>query len=184
MTHRTTFTRRAAWAAISGVALIPGMAFAQQAPAAWPQKPIRLVVGFSAGGATDVVARIIAPKLGEQLGQPVVVDNRAGANGNVGAEIVARAPADGYTLYVFTIGNTINASLYAKLGYDPAKDFEPIGLIAKITNVLVVNPNLPIKSLTTTCGTPRYRRTASPSPPRAAALPFTCRGRCSRCARA
>ncbi|WP_406623917.1 Bug family tripartite tricarboxylate transporter substrate binding protein [Acidovorax sp. SDU_ACID1] len=147
MTHRTTFTRRAAWAAISGVALIPGMAFAQQAPAAWPQKPIRLVVGFSAGGATDVVARIIAPKLGEQLGQPVVVDNRAGANGNVGAEIVARAPADGYTLYVFTIGNTINASLYAKLGYDPAKDFEPIGLIAKITNVLVVNPNLPIKSL-------------------------------------
>jgi len=116
-------------------------------PDAWPSRPIKLVVGYAAGGATDVIARLVAVKLGERLGQPVVVDNRAGANSNVGAEVVAKAPPDGYTLYVFTIANTINASLYAKLGYDPQKDFEPIGLIAKIPNILVVNNNLPIKSI-------------------------------------
>lgn len=115
--------------------------------AAWPNKPIRLVVGYAAGGATDVIARIVGIKLGEQLGQAVVIDNRAGANSNIGAELVARSPADGYTLYVFTIANTINASLYDKLGYDPLKDFEPIGLIAKIPNILVVNEKLPVKSV-------------------------------------
>ena len=116
-------------------------------PDAWPSRPIKLVVGYAAGGATDVIARLVAVKLGERLGQPVVVDNRAGANSNVGAEVVAKSPPDGYTLYVFTIANTINASLYARLGYDPQKDFEPIGLIAKIPNILVVNNNLPIKSI-------------------------------------
>jgi tripartite-type tricarboxylate transporter receptor subunit TctC len=115
--------------------------------AAWPNKPIRLVVGYAAGGATDVIARIVGVKLGEQLGQSVVIDNRAGANSNIGAEVVARSPADGYTLYVFTIANTINASLYDKLSYDPLKDFEFIGLIAKIPNILVVNEKLPIKSV-------------------------------------
>lgn len=113
----------------------------------WPTKPIKLVVGYAAGGATDVVARLVATRMGTELGQPVVVDNRTGANSNVGAELVARAPADGYTLYVFTIANTINATLYNKLGYDPAKDFEPIGLIAKIPNLLVVNPSLPVQSV-------------------------------------
>lgn len=116
-------------------------------PTAWPTKPIRLVVGYAAGGATDVVARLVGVKLGEVVGQPVVVDNRAGANSNLGAEAVAKATPDGYTLYVYTIANTINATLYAKLGYDPQKDFEPIGLIAKIPNILVVNNNLPIKSV-------------------------------------
>ena len=119
----------------------------QAQPSAWPAKPIKLVVGYAAGGATDVIARIIAVKVGEQLGQSVIVDNRSGANSNVGAEIVARSPGDGYTLYVYTIANTINASLYDKLSYDPLKDFEPIGLIAKIANILVVNPKLPIKSV-------------------------------------
>ena len=116
-------------------------------PAAWPARPVRLVVGYAAGGATDVIARLVAARMGEQLGQSVVVDNRTGANSNVGAEAVARAPADGYTLYVYTIANTINATLYPKLGYDPVKDFEPIGMIAKIPNILVVNPKLPIKNL-------------------------------------
>lgn len=115
--------------------------------AAWPNKPIKLVVGYAAGGATDVIARIVGAKLGEQLGQSIVIDNRAGANSNIAAEAVARAPADGYTLFVFTIANTINASLYDKLSYDPLKDFEPIGLIAKVPNILVVNEKLPIKSL-------------------------------------
>ncbi len=116
-------------------------------PPAWPARPVKLVVGYAAGGATDVIARLVAVKLGEQLGQPVLVDNRAGANSNLGAEVVAKSPPDGYTLYVYTIANTINASLYGKLGYDPQKDFEPIGLIAKIPNILVVNNSLPIKSV-------------------------------------
>ena len=113
----------------------------------WPTKPIKLVVGYAAGGATDVVARLVANKMGGELGQSIIVDYRTGANSNVGAEIVARAPADGYTLYVYTIANTINASLYNKLGYDPIKDFEPIGMMAKIPNLLVVNPSLPIHSV-------------------------------------
>ncbi len=140
------FARRAALAALVAAVCAPGLVGAQST-AAWPQKPVTLVVGYAAGGATDVIARLVATKLGEQLGQPVVVDNRPGANSNLGAQIVAKAAPDGYTLYVYTIANTINASLYAKLGYDPVKDFEPIGLIAKIPNILVVNNNVPIKSV-------------------------------------
>ncbi len=137
-----------ACAAATALAAPPAQAQPQpQAAGAWPTRPVRLVVGYAAGGATDVIARIVAVKLGERLGQPVVVDNRAGANSNVGAEVVAKSPADGYTLYVFTIANTINASLYGRLGYDPQKDFEPIGLIAKIPNILVVNNQLPVKSV-------------------------------------
>lgn len=127
------------------VTLAAGAAQAQPAP--WPAKPIRLVVGYAAGGATDQIARLVATRLSDQLGQQVVVDNRAGANGNLGAEAVAKAGADGYTLYVYTVANTINASLYAKLAYEPLKDFEPIGLIAKIPNILVVHPALPIASV-------------------------------------
>ena len=130
-------------AALTFTAALP----AQAQPAAWPSKPIKLVVGYAAGGATDVIARIVAVELGKQLGQPILVDTRAGATSTVGAAVVARAPADGYTLYVYTIANTINASLYDKLGYDPLKDFEPMGLIAKVPNILVVNPQLPIKTL-------------------------------------
>ena len=146
-TPATTAPRRRllalAAAAIACTATLP----LQAQTTGWPSKPVKLVVGYAAGGATDVIARLVAVKLGDQLGQPVVVDNRAGANSNVGAETVARAPADGYTLYVYTIANTINATLYPKLGYDPVKDFEPIGMIAKIPNILVVNPKLPIKNL-------------------------------------
>jgi tripartite-type tricarboxylate transporter receptor subunit TctC len=145
MTFHNTSRRRllALAAALTCSAALP----LQAQPSAWPAKPIKLVVGYAAGGATDVIARIIAIKLGEQLGQSVIVDNRSGANSNVGAEIVARSPADGYTLYVYTIANTINASLYDKLSYDPLKDFEPIGLIAKVPNILVVNEKSPIKSV-------------------------------------
>ncbi len=144
-TITTTAPRRRLLALAAAIACTA--AWPLHAQTTWPAKPVKLVVGYAAGGATDVVARLIAVKLGDQLGQPVVVDNRAGANSNVGAENVARAPADGYTLYVYTIANTINASLYTKLGYDPVKDFEPIGMIAKIPNILVVNPKLPVKSL-------------------------------------
>ena len=114
---------------------------------AWPTKPIKIIVGYSAGGATDVLARLVSVGMGNTLGQSIVVENRPGANSNVGAEIVARSTPDGYTLYAFSIANTINATLYPNLSYDPIKDFEPIGMIAKIPNILVVNPNLPVKTL-------------------------------------
>lgn len=138
-------TRRHLLALAAGLATLA--APSAHAEATWPAKPVRLVVGYAAGGATDVIARVVAAKLGEQLGQQVIVDNKAGANSNLGAEAVARATPDGYTLYVFTIANTINSSLYAKLNYDAQKDFEPIGLIGKIPNLLVVNSSLPIKTV-------------------------------------
>ena len=113
----------------------------------WPSKPIKIIVGYSAGGATDVLTRLVSVSMSNTLGQSIVVENRPGANSNVGAEIVARSPADGYTLYAFSIANTINATLYPNLSYDPIKDFEPIGMIAKIPNILVVNPSLPVKTV-------------------------------------
>ncbi len=130
-------------AALAFVAAMP----AHAQTSAWPDKPVKLVVGYPAGGATDVIARLIAAKLGEQLGQAVIVDNRPGANSNVSAQFVAHAPADGYTLYMYSVAQTINAALYPKLGYDPQKDFAPIGMIAKIPNILVVNVALPVKTV-------------------------------------
>ena len=122
-------------------------AFAQSNADDYPNKPVRLVVGYAAGGATDVIARLVADKLGRELDQTIIVENRSGANSNVGALAVAKAAPDGYTLYMYTIANTINNTLYNDLGYDPAKDFAPVGLIAKIPNVLVVNPSLPVKTV-------------------------------------
>ena len=137
--------RLLASAAAAALCLAPMAGFSQPAP--YPNKPVRLVVGYAAGGATDVIARLLAIKLGEQLGQPFLVDNRAGANSNVGADIVTHAPPDGYTLYLFTIANTINAALYDKLNFDAQKDFDPVGLIARVPNILVVNPKLPIRTV-------------------------------------
>ena len=106
----------------------------------WPSRPVKIVVPFAPGGTTDILARAIAPELSKAFGQQFVVDNRAGAGGNVGAEIVARSPNDGYTLLMGTVGtHGINKALYAKLPYDPQKDFEPITLVAGVPNVMVVN---------------------------------------------
>jgi len=114
----------------------------------YPDKSIRLVVPFPAGGPTDMVARPLAQFLGEQLKQTVVVDNRGGAGGSIGAEVVAKAPADGYTLLMATVGTqAINATLYRKLGYDPVKDFTPISLVAAAPVALVVNPSVPVSSV-------------------------------------
>jgi tripartite-type tricarboxylate transporter receptor subunit TctC len=110
---------------------------------AWPVKPIRMIVPYPAGGSGDIVARTIAQKMSEGLGQAVIVENRAGANGNIGTEAVARAPADGYTLLLATdIQFAISPALGVKLPYDPAKDFEPISLVAFVNLVLVANPAL------------------------------------------
>lgn len=132
-------------AATTGLACL-GLPAAAQTPG-WPAKPVRLLVGYAPGGATDQVARLVAPRLAKQLGQAVVVDNKAGASSNVAAEAAARSAADGYTLFVYTVANTINASLYTRLAYDPLKDFEPIGLMARIPNILVVNPAVPAQTV-------------------------------------
>ncbi len=116
--------------------------------AAWPAKPITYVVPFTPGGSTDVIGRTIAQKLGELLKQPVVVENKPGAAGAVGAGYVAKSKPDGYTLFGGTIStHAINASLYKNLPYDPVKDFEPITLVATLPNVLYVNPSLGVNSV-------------------------------------
>ncbi|HEY9279745.1 MAG TPA: tripartite tricarboxylate transporter substrate binding protein [Eoetvoesiella sp.] len=121
--------------------------FSTNAFAAYPDHPIRLVVGFSAGGSTDVVARILAKEMGDALGQPVVVENRPGAGSNIGTEIVARAAPDGYTLYMVAVTSAINQTLYKDLRFDLVKDFAPVALAVKVPNVLVVNPKVPVKSV-------------------------------------
>ena len=106
----------------------------------WPNKPVRIVVPFAAGGTTDILARAVAPELSKAFGQQFVVDNRAGAGGNVGSDLVAKAPGDGYTLLMGTVGtHGINKSLYAKMPFDPQKDFAPITLVAGVPNVMVMN---------------------------------------------
>ena len=114
----------------------------------YPDKPIRLIVPFPAGGATDLMARSLGQKLAERLGQPVTIDNCAGAGGGIGAEAVAVAAPDGYTLLFATMGSlTINPSLYKNLRYDPVKSFEPLTLTHNTSNLLVVNPSVPAKSV-------------------------------------
>jgi tripartite-type tricarboxylate transporter receptor subunit TctC len=114
----------------------------------YPNKPIRLMVPFPPGGSTDIVARIVAQKLGTQLGQSLVIENRGGAGGTLGTAVVAKAPADGYTLVVGTTSTHVVApSVYQKLEYDPVKDFAPISLIAVTPYLLVVNPAVPAKTL-------------------------------------
>jgi tripartite-type tricarboxylate transporter receptor subunit TctC len=110
------------------------------AQATWPTKPVKIVVPFAPGGTTDILARAMAPELSRAFGQQFIVENRAGAGGNVGADLVAKAPADGYTLLMATVGtHGINKALYDKLPYDPVKDFAPITLVAGVPNVMVMN---------------------------------------------
>ena len=125
--------------------ILLGQAHAQTA---WPAKPIRMIVGFAAGGSTDVTARIIAQALSERLGQPVVVENRGGAGSNIGAEAVAKADPDGYTLLMATSSTfAANPNLYKSLPFDVQKDFAPITVTAFIPNLLVVNPSVPANNV-------------------------------------
>jgi tripartite-type tricarboxylate transporter receptor subunit TctC len=116
-------------------------------PGGYPQKPIRFLVPFAPGGTTDLLARLVAQRMGEELGQALVVDNRGGAGGTIAAELVARAPGDGYTLKMNHQGMTFNATLYPKLTFDTAKAFAAIGQLGITPNVLVLNNALPAKSL-------------------------------------
>jgi tripartite-type tricarboxylate transporter receptor subunit TctC len=141
---RMNTTRRLCLALAAGT-LLAGPAAAQDK---WPSKPITYVVPFPAGGTTDILARLIAQKLGPVLGTTIIVDNKGGAGGSVGSEMASRAAPDGYTLLGGTISShAINVSLYPKIGYDPIKSFEPITLIGTNPTVLVVNPGSPYKTL-------------------------------------
>ncbi len=133
---------------VSPIVAISLAAFACIAGAqSYPVKPVRMIIAFPPGGPTDLVGRIIAAKLTEQTGQQFIVENRAGAGGNIGSEFVAKAAPDGYTILYNTSGVTIAQSVYPKLGYDVVRDFTPVVLAATVPLVLVVNPSLPSKSV-------------------------------------
>jgi len=121
------------------------LVLATGARAEYPERPIRVIVPFPAGGVTDVVARLAAERLTADLGQQVIVDNKAGAGGMIGGEFVAKAAPDGYTLLLTTPNHTINAALRAKMPYDTEKDFEPISILGQVPMLLVTHPSLPVK---------------------------------------
>ena len=132
----------------SAVAIAAGLLAAPMtAAAAYPEQPIRLSVGFSAGGTTDVVARIIGKEIGEILGQPVVVENRPGGGSNIATEAAVRAKPDGYNLYMVAVTSAINQTLYKNLKWDLVKDFKPVALAVRVPNMLVVNPKVPAKNV-------------------------------------
>ena len=141
-----TFNRfLAGVAAAAAIGAAAGAVGAAQAP--YPTKPVRMIVPFAPGGPTDVIARVVAQKLAEAWNNQVVVDNRAGAGGNIGMGLAATAPADGYTIAVVSSSYVVNPSLYAKIPYDPFKSFVPVTNIAASPNVFVAHPSVPAKTM-------------------------------------
>jgi tripartite-type tricarboxylate transporter receptor subunit TctC len=140
--------KRLVFALLAGVSIAAPHAHAQGSAAKFPERPIRLVVGFPPGGATDILARILSQHMPESIGQPVVVDNRGGASGTIAAAMVAKAPPDGYTIMMVPSGPyTISASTYSNLPYDAVRDFQGVSLLAWVTNVIVVPQASPVKTL-------------------------------------
>ena len=140
-----SFRRRSLLAAAVAGPMVSRAGWAQ---AAYPSKQIRMVVPFAAAGTTDLLGRIVAQYLTEVWGQQVIVDNKTGAGGNVGAELVAKAPPDGYTLLLGTVGTAVtNQYLYKNMPYDSVKSFAPVALVGEVANVLAVHPSFPAKSL-------------------------------------
>jgi len=129
---------------LAALVLWGGQAFAQTA---YPGKPLKLILPFPPGGGTDILGRVIAERLGVSLGQPVIVENRGGAGGNVGAEAAAKSPPDGYTMVLVAPSLAISPSLYTKLNYDPLKDLAPVTLVGVVPNVLITDPAIPAKDL-------------------------------------
>lgn len=130
--------------AAATLVLVSPAALAQQA---WPVKPVRMLIPWPPGGSNDVAGRIVAPRMAEALGQPVTIENRGGAAGTVGADVVARAEPDGYTLMLHSVTHLSNAALYPKLSYDTVKDFTPIGMVSTQPTLLVVHPSFPVRSV-------------------------------------
>jgi tripartite-type tricarboxylate transporter receptor subunit TctC len=141
-------TRRRLIAVSAATALTPGLfkrdGWAQEG---WPSRPVRLIIPFPPGGGNDVVGRILTPRLTEMWGQQVIIENRGGAGSNIGAELAAKAPADGYTIFFGSFPLAVNPFIYPKLAYDAAADFAPITLICTFPNLLVVPPDSPLKSV-------------------------------------
>lgn len=129
---------------IGAMLLVPMSTWSQD----YPTKPIRLIIPFAPGGTNDIYGRLIGARLSEALRQQVVIDNRPGAGGSIGADLAAKSPSDGYSLVIGHIGTlAVNPTLYPKLPYDPVKDFQPLSMLAKVANILVVHPSLPAKSV-------------------------------------
>ncbi len=133
--------------AVFFAAAISAAPFAAAQTEVYPARPVRLIVAFPPGGSVDVVARLVAPRLSESLGQPVIIDNRSGASGNIGTELAARARPDGYTLLIHTIPFVANVHLYSPMPYDALNDFVPIALLSSSPSVLVVHPAVPARSV-------------------------------------
>lgn len=135
--------------AVAATAMVGAIAapLAVQAQSNYPDRPIKMVVGFAPGGATDIVARLIGVEMEKLLGQPIVIDNKAGGGSNIGAAEAARGKPDGYTLFMMTVAQTINPAVYSKLSYNTQKDFEPIALTMSSPSILVVNPKIPANSV-------------------------------------
>jgi tripartite-type tricarboxylate transporter receptor subunit TctC len=139
-------TLRSRMVLLAAALLFPGTLAAQTD--SYPSRPIRIVVAFTAGGTTDIIARLVGKKMTDAWGQPVVIDNRPGAGGNLGSNIVAKAAPDGYTLLIGSVGPlAVNATLYPNMPYDNLKDFAPICLVAEVSNMLVVHPSVPVHSV-------------------------------------
>ena len=148
MTHRKDAASSSRRRLLQGALALAAPRAAWSQAAAWPTRPVRIVVPFTPGGSTDILGRAIAQKLQEALGQPFVVENRPGAGGSIGATLVASAAPDGYTLLMGHIGTlAVNPSLYRNLPYDPRTSFAPVALVARVPNVLVVNPAVPARTV-------------------------------------
>jgi tripartite-type tricarboxylate transporter receptor subunit TctC len=143
MSSNSSLRTLGALAAAAALTITTGTALAQD----YPNKPIRMVIPFSPGGNTDIIGRIFTPKMGELLGQQIIVDNRGGAGGTIGTAYAARQAPDGYNLIMVSAGHTINPAMIKKLPYDSVKDFVPIGVIADVPTAFVVHPSLPVKNL-------------------------------------
>ena len=181
MMRRASFGFAKGWSCAAyfllAVASSTSAAFAQTA--SYPVKPIRLIIPYPPGGGTDIIARPLAQKLTENLGQQVIVDNRGGAGGNIGMEFVARSAPDGYTLVVgLTAQLAVNPSLYPKLPYDPLKDFAPITLLGDQPYLLVVHPSVPAKSVKEFIALPGRARASSPTRRPATAVAHTSPVKC------
>ena len=143
-----TFSRRNGLKALAAAAMLASGMPAAMAQDSFPSKPINIIVPFSAGGTTDILARIVGQALTVELGQSVIIENRPGAGGNIGGQAAARAAADGYTLFMGTVGtHAINAALYAKMPFDPIKDFAPLTRVANVPNLLVAHPKQPFTTV-------------------------------------
>jgi tripartite-type tricarboxylate transporter receptor subunit TctC len=140
--------------------LLCGASLAQS----WPSKPVRLVIPFAPGGPTDIIARLVGQKLSESLGQPMVVESRAGAGGNIGTAAVAKSPPDGYTILLTSSAYAVNVSLSPNAGYDPDRDFIPVVVVAKQANLIFVNPSLGVKTLAELLAAAKSKKLAFASP--------------------